>query len=101
MRMVRGTIVLTSCSEIAPGAAHACPPDTLRSGMRRYLVAYTFDTTLGMALAIGLHRLAVRLCMRRAEAMPDGKETWHRAVAECGEYGAPCSANSSQNRALD
>jgi hypothetical protein len=41
-----------------------------------------------MALAIGAHRLAVRLCMQRVRKVQDGKETWYRAIAECGDYGA-------------
>lgn len=54
-------------------------------------MAYSFDTTLGIAIAIGLHKLAVHLCQRQLAAVgqPDGsRETWYRAVAECGDYGA-------------
>ena len=53
-------------------------------------MAYSFDTTLGIATAIGLHKLAVRLCQQRlaAAGLPDGREVWYRAIAECGNYGA-------------
>ncbi|KAK9821719.1 hypothetical protein WJX81_003315 [Elliptochloris bilobata] len=55
-----------------------------------YFVAFAVDTSLGMALAVGLHTLVVRLCRRRAEALPASPwAAWYLKVAECGSYGTP------------
>lgn len=52
---------------------------------------YTFDTTLGVTLAVLLHRLLVRWAARR-RAAPDPEAaldrfSWVQAVATCGDYG--------------
>ncbi|KAK9916448.1 hypothetical protein WJX75_002720 [Coccomyxa subellipsoidea] len=56
-----------------------------------YFVAYSFDTTLGVAVAVGIHTLAVRLCSSRAATFPHIEHHWCRCIAECGEYGTPPS----------
>lgn len=48
----------------------------------RYLVAFTFDTTLGLALAIGFHTLALNAAKHNA-----GHSRFAARVAECGSYG--------------
>lgn len=58
---------------------------------------YTFDTTLGVTLAIMLHRLllrwALRLLQRRPPPDPEAATGEHLgiiySVAMCGDYGAP------------
>lgn len=54
-----------------------------------YFIAYSFDTTLGVAAAIGIHTLVVRLCTTRAELFPHIENHWCRCIAECGNYGNP------------
>jgi hypothetical protein len=55
----------------------------------RYFIAFAIDTTLGVALAVGLHTLACRLCRQRAAALPASPwAPWYRKVADCGSYGA-------------
>ena len=53
----------------------------------RYFVAYSFDTTLGVALAIGIHMGAVRVCRRWAVASPNKPTTLWKLIADCGNYG--------------
>lgn len=54
----------------------------------RYFIAYSFDTTLGVAAAVGIHTLVVRLCSSRAALFPYIENYWCRCIAECGKYGA-------------
>jgi len=62
-----------------------------------YFVAYSFDTTLGVSLAIGLHAAAVRWARARqaaaaAAADPPAKHSWAVTIAACGDYGvSQCS----------
>ncbi|KAK9805878.1 hypothetical protein WJX73_000180 [Symbiochloris irregularis] len=54
-----------------------------------YFVAFTFDTTLGVAIALGLHTAAVRTARHFTK-----KEKPHPvllSIAECGNYGTPPS----------
>lgn len=59
------------------------------------LCRYTFDTTLGVTLAVMLHRLFVRWATRqlqkRAPPDPEAATGEHvgivHAVATCGDYG--------------
>jgi len=60
-----------------------------------YFVAFTFDTTLGVALAVAMHRLLVRAAKARlvAAAAADTagavkKRSWAATIAVCGDYGA-------------
>lgn len=60
-----------------------------RGHARRYFVAFAVDTSLGVAVAVGLHMLVVRLCQRRAAALPASPwAAWYQHVSECGSYGA-------------
>lgn len=52
------------------------------TGCCRYFVAFSFDTTLGVALAIGLHSLAVKAARQRAD-----RSGFAACVADCGSYG--------------
>ncbi len=54
----------------------------------RYFIAYSFDTTLGVAAAVGIHTLVVRLCSSRASLFAHIDNHWCRCIAECGKYGA-------------
>ena len=53
----------------------------------RYFVAYSFDTTLGVALAIGIHIGAVRICIHWADASPNKPTNLWKLIADCGNYG--------------
>ena len=56
----------------------------------RYFIAFAIDTSLGVALAVGLHKLACRLCSQRAAALPASPwAAWYLQVADCGSYGMP------------
>ena len=56
----------------------------------RYFIAFAIDTSLGVALAVGLHKLACRLCRQRAAALPASPwAAWYLEVADCGSYGMP------------
>ena len=57
-------------------------------GASRYFVAYSFDTTLGVAATVGIHTLILRLCSSRAALFPHIENHWCRCIAECGKYGA-------------
>lgn len=50
--------------------------------LSRYFVAFTFDTTLGVALAIAFHNLAVRSAKNQAD-----NSYAAACIAECGHYG--------------
>ena len=56
-----------------------------------YFVAYTFDTTLGVTLAIVLHNAAVRGAQQLQESAesfePTGIRMWAAVIAKCGDYG--------------
>lgn len=62
-----------------------------------YFVAYTFDTTLGVTVAIALHNAVVRWARNMQQtAAATGLSvglslqwTWTAAIASCGDYGAP------------
>ena len=58
-----------------------------------YFVAFTFDTTLGVAIALGLHSAAVTAAKWLSREEPQGSP-WI-SIAECGNYGAPVRAKSS------
>ena len=47
-------------------------------------MAFTFDTSLGVALAIALHSLALRVARKYADAQNIAAD-----IADCGTYGAP------------
>ncbi|KAK9803969.1 hypothetical protein WJX72_009098 [[Myrmecia] bisecta] len=69
------------------GASHA-------SECAWYFVAFSFDTTLGVSVAVGIHKLAVRQA-REWTAIKglstDAREPWYSTIAECGNYGDPPS----------
>ena len=59
----------------------------------RYFVAFTFDTTLGVALAIGFHTLALNAAKHNAKS-----SQFAARVAECGSYGeAPAHLRWSEH----
>ncbi|KAK9840897.1 hypothetical protein WJX84_000898 [Apatococcus fuscideae] len=55
-----------------------------------YFFAFTFDTTLGVAFTISIHKFFVYACQK---AIPNCSSGWLQsslfAVAECGSYGDP------------
>ena len=55
--------------------------------MRRYFVAYTFDTTLGVALAIGIHTGAVRIAKHQGVGHQADPKNYWKLIAESGNYG--------------
>ena len=55
--------------------------------MCRYFVAYTFDTTLGVALAIGIHTGAVRIAKYQGEGHQANPKNYWKLMAESGNYG--------------
>ncbi len=50
-------------------------------------MAYSFDTTLGVALAIGIHMGSVRVCRQWAVALPSKPNSLWKLIADCGNYG--------------
>ena len=58
-----------------------------------YLIAFTFDTMLGVAIALGLHTAAVRAA-RRWTAQESSSPVLV-SIAECGSYGEAVRACSS------
>ena len=50
-----------------------------------YFVAFTFDTTLGVAIALGLHTAAVKAAKRLVSEEP--RSPVLISIAECGNYG--------------
>lgn len=55
-----------------------------------YFVAFTFDTTLGVAIALGLHTGAVSAARRLT--LDEPRSPVLVSIAECGSYGALGSA---------
>lgn len=58
-------------------------------------MAFTFDTTLGVALAIALHNIALRVARKFANANSIAAE-----IAECGTYGALFGVKVGVSRTL-
>ena len=48
----------------------------------RYFVAFSFDTTLGVALTLAFHKLALQIAIKRK----NDSSLWQR-IAGCGDYG--------------
>ena len=48
----------------------------------RYFVAFMFDTTLGVALSIGLHTLLLKAAKAKASS-----NTFAASIFNCGNYG--------------
>lgn len=55
----------------------------------RYFVAYVFDTTLGMALAVAIHKGFLRICTALAAAAPHNPTKLWQLIVDCGNYGLP------------
>ena len=53
----------------------------------RYFVAFSFDTTLGVSIAIAFHKAAVKWAKQEAARQQPDSITWQKALAECGSYG--------------
>lgn len=53
----------------------------------RYFVAFSFDTTLGVSIAIAFHKAAVRWAKQEASQQQPDSVTWQKTLAECGSYG--------------
>lgn len=53
----------------------------------RYFVAFSFDTTLGVSIAIAFHKAAVKWAKQEAARQQPESITWQKALAECGSYG--------------
>ena len=89
MCMVRSSTHLYS-SHLAAAAAAA-----LLSNMKdwavlycdRYFVAFSFDTTLGVSIAIVFHKAAVKWAKQVAARQSPDDVSWQKALAECGSYG--------------
>ena len=71
-------------------------------------MAFTFDTTLGVALALPMHKLLVRAAKARLAAAstaaePPGavmKRSWAATIAACGDYGALRGREAQQASSL-
>ncbi|DBA75969.1 TPA: hypothetical protein ACH3X2_008905 [Trebouxia sp. C0005] len=57
----------------------------------RYFVAFSFDTTLGVSIAIIFHKAAVKWAKQIASRQGPEDMSWQKALAECGSYGDPPS----------
>lgn len=64
----------------------ACATHTLLRYCR-YFVAFSFDTTLGVSIAILFHKAAVQWAKQQAAHQQLDDMTWQKAIAECGSYG--------------
>ena len=53
----------------------------------RYFVAFSFDTTLGVSIAILFHKAAVKWAKQQATHQQLDETTWQKALTECGSYG--------------
>lgn len=53
----------------------------------RYFVAFSFDTTLGVSIAIVFHKAAVKWAKQLASRQGSEDISWQKALAECGSYG--------------
>jgi len=53
----------------------------------RYFVAFSFDTTLGVSIAIIFHKAAVKWAKQIASRQGPEDISWQKALAECGSYG--------------
>ncbi|DBA99322.1 TPA: hypothetical protein ACH3X3_011928 [Trebouxia sp. C0006] len=56
-----------------------------------YFVAFSFDTTLGVSIAIIFHKAAVKWAKQIASRQGPEDISWQKALAECGSYGDPPS----------
>lgn len=55
---------------------------------RRYFVAFMLDTSVGVALTIGLHSLVLRAARKRAET-----NSFAATIFNCGNYGIPYTSS--------
>lgn len=53
----------------------------------RYFVAFSFDTTLGVSIAIAFHKAATKWAKQEAARQQPDSNSWQKALAECGSYG--------------
>ena len=53
----------------------------------RYFVAFSFDTTLGVSIAIAFHKAAIKWAKQEAARQQPDSNSWQKALAECGSYG--------------
>lgn len=82
---------------ISTGAAHICGmliamiasahASSSASQCSWYFVAFTFDTTLGVAITIGIHKAVLWLARNASSAHPKAK--FLAALVDCGYYGNP------------
>lgn len=51
-------------------------------------MAFSFDTTLGVGIAVAVHKLVLGWAKRRhAARIGASSESWAAVMAECGNYG--------------
>ena len=50
-------------------------------------MAFSFDTTLGVSIAIVFHKAAVKWAKQIATRQGPEDFSWQKALAECGSYG--------------
>ena len=72
--------------QLSHASATACAAHTL-PWCCRYFVAFSFDTTLGVSIAILFHKAAVKWAKQQAAHQQLDEMTWQKALAECGSYG--------------
>ena len=60
----------------------------------RYFVAFSFDTTLGVSIAIIFHKAAVKWAKQVAARQSPDDMSWQKALAECGSYGKLSATNT-------
>eukprot|EP00873_Tetraselmis_striata_P040486 jgi/Tetstr1/460750/TSEL_005935.t1 len=76
------------CGMLIAIIAHFSTSDDSPSECAWYFVVFTADTSLGVALAIGLHNAMLR-CARRWGDAGGKRSELAQAIAECGQYGSP------------
>ena len=87
----------TSKQVVSMGAAHLCgiiiallvhTHTSAPSECAWYFVAFSVDSTLGVALTVVLHVLILR-ALRDEHKSVSQEESWREAVCACGSYGDP------------
>lgn len=82
-------VVSTAAAHLAGMSIAIVLASTRVSECAWYFVAFSFDTTLGVAIALGLHTCAVRSARKMCSREPPNAVLL--SIAECGHYGEPPS----------
>lgn len=79
--------LLCQLVQSAVRSAHLLSNLILHRQSFRYFVAFSFDTTLGVSIAIIFHKAAVKWAKQMASRQGPDDMSWQKSLAECGSYG--------------